>query len=71
MDKADENVGDDVGGPRFDIGPIGLIGPILLGPEPHELRFPAVLVPKLLLPHSQEVAVVLEQLLQARASHVE
>ena len=45
VDKADEDVGDYRSGSRFDIGPIGLIGPIFLAAQPaDESRFFAVLV---------------------------
>src|SRR5438045_1611432 len=71
VDKADENVSDHRRGSRLDIGPIGLIGPILLAAQaPHKLRFFAVLIPELLLPHPQEISVILQKLLEARPRHI-
>ena len=71
MNETNEDVGDDVAGAGIEIGPIGLIGHILLCPQlSNKQRFLAVFVPEWMASHAHEVAVVLQQFFEAGAGDV-
>src|SRR5581483_1445683 len=70
VDYAEDDVRHDFRWSRLNIGPIGLIGRIWSPTQAaHKERFLAVLFPGNRSAHSQEISVVLQQLLEAGPRH--
>jgi hypothetical protein len=70
VNETDERVRGNLGRRRFDIGPIGRIGPILgVRQPPNHLRLRMVLCPKRESALPQKILVIEQKLLETRAGN--